>query len=114
MVTPGPPIYGGRFFVEETAGRGGMATVYRARDLRTGDRVALKVLEGEGTVSTDRFNQEATLLAQLRHPAIVRYLDHGVAPSGAPYLVMEWLQGETLEQRLEAGPLGLLETVRLG
>jgi len=109
-----PQIYGGRFRVERVAGRGGMATIYRARDLMVGDVVALKVLDGQGALLTDRFQQEVTLLAQLRHPAIVRYIEHGVAPSGQHYLAMEWLEGHTLEERLAAGPLGLLLTVRLG
>src|SRR6185369_14174082 len=87
-------------------------TVYRAADLLTGQDVALKVLHGKQ--SSERFNQEASLLADLAHPAIVRYVDHGVTPAGAHYLAMEWLDGETLEDRLARGPLSILETVRLG
>ncbi|HET7718875.1 MAG TPA: protein kinase, partial [Acidimicrobiales bacterium] len=96
------------------SGTGGMGTVYRAADLLTGQDVALKVLHGKQGASTERFNQEAALLADLAHPAIVRYVDHGVTPSGEHYLAMEWLDGETLDARLARGPLGILETVRLG
>jgi eukaryotic-like serine/threonine-protein kinase len=116
MASPLPAtVVGNRFEIEAEGGRGGMATVYVARDLTTGARVALKILDVDNGVSGDRFRQEATLLAELRHPAIVRYIDHGASPSGAPYLAMEWLEGETLEQRLAAGrpTLGLLPTLRL-
>jgi tetratricopeptide (TPR) repeat protein len=106
--------YGGRFEIEAEAGRGGMATIYAARDRSTRERVALKVLREGARVSSQRFGQEAALLAELRHPAIVRYVDHGVTVSGESYLAMEWLEGQTLEQRLESGPIGLLETLRLG
>jgi serine/threonine protein kinase len=91
-----------------------MATVYRATDQVTGDEVALKILHETGATSAERFNQEAALLAQLAHPAIVRYVDHGVAPAGERYLAMEWLEGETLDDRLARGPLGIIEALRLG
>src|SRR3954447_24630676 len=90
-----------------------MGTVYRAADLLTGQDVALKVLHGKQGASTERFNQEAALLADLAHPAIVRYLDHGLTTAGDPYLAMEWLEGETLDARLARGPLGLVESVRI-
>src|SRR3989442_8527394 len=91
-----------------------MATVYRATDLVSGQDVALKVLNDTATASAERFNQEAALLAQLAHPAIVRYVDHGFTPGGERYLAMEWLDGETLDDRLSRGPLGILDTLRLG
>jgi eukaryotic-like serine/threonine-protein kinase len=107
-------LYGGRFQLEGEAGRGGMATIYRARDLLTGEQVAVKVLRGDAGLYGDRFRQEAALLADLRHPAIVKYIDHGVTAAGEHFLAMEWLEGETLEQRLRRGPLGVLATMRLG
>src|SRR5262249_34890757 len=58
--------------------------------------------------------REARLLAELRHPAIVRYESHGVTPAGEPYLVMEWLAGETLSERLFRGTLSVEEAVVLG
>ncbi len=60
-----------------------------------------------------RFNQEAKVLAELSHPGIVRYLDHGLTPDGAPYIAMEWLDGETLEDRLARGRLGPGEVARI-
>jgi eukaryotic-like serine/threonine-protein kinase len=106
--------FGERFHVRAESGTGGMATVYRATDARTGQDVALKVLHDTVTSSAERFNQEASLLAELAHPAIVRYVDHGTTSGGERFLAMEWLVGETLEARLARGPLGILESLRLG
>jgi serine/threonine protein kinase len=87
-----------------------MGTVYRALDRSTGGTVALKLLHSQpsDTGRTDvaaRFGREAQILAGLEHPGIVRYVDHGVAADGAPYLAMEWLEGTDLEARLRQGPL---------
>jgi tetratricopeptide (TPR) repeat protein len=90
-----------------------MGTVYRAADSVSGLTVALKVLHDKHSSSADRFNQEAALLSDLAHPAIVRYVDHGMTPAGDHYLAMEWLEGETLEDRLARGPLGLMDSIRL-
>jgi serine/threonine protein kinase len=87
----------GRFRIEQRCASGGMGSVYRARDLSTGARVALKV-NGD-PASQGRFDREAEVLARLEHPGIVRYIAHG-ANSGLSYLVMEWLDGETLRERL--------------
>src|SRR5690349_1188693 len=103
---------GDRFEIERLAGAGGMGEVYRARDRRTGESVAIKVLHhihGEA-----RFGREARILAALRHGGIVRYLSHGATEGGRPYLVTEWLEGETLSERLRRGPLSVVETLDLG
>ncbi len=113
IVRAQPKLFADRFVVEEETGAGGMGTIFRARDLHTGDTVALKVLHENQGQSAERFNQEAALLAELGHPAIVRYIDHGVTPQGEHYLAMEWLDGETLEDRLQRRPLGVLESVRM-
>jgi tetratricopeptide (TPR) repeat protein len=107
-----PHRFGERFRVHAEAGKGGMSTVFRATDLVTGGEVALKVLFD--TASADRFSQEAALLSELSHPGIVRYVDHGVTAAGERYLAMEWLDGETLDDRLGRGRLGILESLRLG
>jgi serine/threonine protein kinase len=91
-----------------------MATVYRCTDAVSGQDVALKVLNETAATSGDRFGQEAALLAELSHPAIVRYIDHGTTARGERYLAMEWLEGETLEDRLARGPLGVVDGLRLG
>jgi serine/threonine protein kinase/tetratricopeptide (TPR) repeat protein len=103
-----------RFRIEQEAGAGGMGTIYRAIDLHSNERVALKVLQRTEGRSAERFNQEAALLAELAHPAVVRYVDHGVTAAGEHYLAMEWLEGETLEERLLKGNVGLIESTRLG
>jgi tetratricopeptide (TPR) repeat protein len=101
-----------RFEVEKRAGAGGMATVYRAVDRTTGQPVALKVLGGDE--HSDRFAREVTLLAELSHPAIVRYVAHGDTPEGERWLAMDWLEGETLARRLTRAGLTLRQSVRLG
>jgi tetratricopeptide (TPR) repeat protein len=103
-----------RFDIERLVGSGGMATVYRAVDRQSGQAVALKILHGRTSEQTERFEQEAELLAELSHPAIVRYVGHGTTPVGEHYLAMEWLEGETLEDVLSRGPLSVAESVDLG
>jgi tetratricopeptide (TPR) repeat protein len=103
-----------RFDIEQLVGSGGMATVYRAVDRQTGQAVALKVLHGRTPEQAERFEQEAELLAELSHPAIVRYVGHGTTPVGEHYLAMEWLDGQTLEDLLQSGPLTIGQSVDLG
>ena len=79
-----------------------MATVYRARDRERGGSVAVKVLHGQGRMDIERLAREAALLTELAHPGIVGYVAHGTTELGAPYLAMEWLEGETLAQRFNA------------
>lgn len=101
----------GRFEIMALASSGGMGTVYRALDKATGGAVAIKVLrEMEGSDAT-RFGHEARVLAALEHPHIVRYVAHGVAPGGEPFLVMKWLEGKSLEERLSREGLRLEESV---
>jgi tetratricopeptide (TPR) repeat protein len=112
-----PPVVE-RFLVERLAASGGMGRVYRARDADSGEAVALKVLDARGAAGTrsralERFAREARLLAQLRHPGIVRFIAFGTTPRGEPYLAMEWIDGETLAARLSRGPLSLQETLAL-
>ena len=106
--------YGDRFRVEGEPIEGGMGLVYRAKDLKTGDYVALKVVAEPRGTQTLRFQQEAMVLAEIAHPAIVRYLAHGSTPRGEQYMVMEWLEGETLDDRVARGPLRITETLQIG
>jgi eukaryotic-like serine/threonine-protein kinase len=104
-----------RYRIERLAYEGGMGVVYLARDLHDGGRVGIKLLRtADDPGSTARFWREAYALSSLRHPGIVRYLSHGMTPTGHPYLVMEWLDGEDLAARLRRGPLDILETLRIG
>ncbi|HRI53097.1 MAG TPA: serine/threonine-protein kinase, partial [Pseudomonadota bacterium] len=106
----------GRFVLEEEAGRGGMAVVFRATDLREQRRVAVKMLHPDTRTSfiLDHFAREAEILATVRHPYIVSYVAHGSTADGAAYLVVEWLDGESLGARLRRGPLTIAAAVQLG
>ncbi len=112
MLRPGEVI-GGRFEIEHLAGEGGMATVFRARDLAAGEHVAVKVLQGVSPDHARRFSREAKVLAQLRHPAIVRHVADGLTEAGAPWLAMEWLEGEDLHARLARGGLTIADSIAL-
>lgn len=100
-----------RFVVEREVGTGGMGTVFRAVDRDTGAFVALKVLQKQLHTETERFLLEARVLSQLQHPAIVRYVAHGVTSDGAPFIAMEWLEGEDLWARLQQRVFTIEETV---
>jgi eukaryotic-like serine/threonine-protein kinase len=102
-----------RFEVEHQIQAGGMAEVFHARDRVSGQPVAVKVISDGRDSHGARFAREIQLLAELSHPGIVRYIAHGTTPSGAPYLAMEWLDGEDLLHRLEREPLTMGEAVAL-
>ncbi|WP_437731487.1 serine/threonine-protein kinase [Sorangium sp. So ce1335] len=107
-------IIDGRFCIEHLASSGGMGAVYRARDLETGQAVAVKLLTAEGAQHLGRFAREAQSLAAARVPGVVRYVAHGATAWGQPYIAMAWLDGETLSDRLTRTGLTLEETVALG
>ncbi len=99
----------------ELVARGGMGIVYRARDAALERLVAVKVLARPWGISSDdraRAEREALLLARLDHPHVVRILSAGSA-DGRPYLVMEWVPGETLGRRIERGTLPPREGARI-
>jgi tetratricopeptide (TPR) repeat protein len=106
---------GDRYRVERELGRGGMATVYLARDLRHDRPVALKVIHPElGAVLGERFHREIRLAASLGHPHILTVHDSGEA-DGLLWYTMPVVDGESLRQRLKReGPLPLQEAVRIG
>src|ERR671910_1481778 len=97
----------GRYAVEREVGAGGMATVYLARDLRHKRPVAVKVVRPElgSRAGVERFLREIELAARLQHPHILPVFDSGVVDdaNGAPipYLVMPYVEGETLRQLLQ-------------
>jgi len=105
----------GPYEIVAPAGAGGMGEVYRARDTRLGRTVALKILPEE--IATDpaarqRLTREAQTISALAHPHICTLFDVG-HQDGTDYLVMEYLEGETLAERLTRGPLPVAEAVRL-
>jgi len=98
------------------AGSGGMGVVYRGRDERLGRSVAVKVLAAAGPLSHTaraRAEREARVLARLDHPHIVRVYAAGAA-DGLPYIVMEWIEGRSLQQRIAAGAVPPREAARIG
>ncbi|MGA8088303.1 MAG: protein kinase [Terracidiphilus sp.] len=97
-------------------GAGGMGEVYRARDTRLNRDVAIKVLPGLSTSEPDRlrrFEQEARAAAALNHPNILAVYQMG-SHQGAPYLVSELLEGETVRDRLKRGALPIRKVVDYG
>jgi Protein kinase domain len=78
----------GRFEVHEQVGVGGMGQVFRARDLASGQTVAMKVLSDTREQRPERFARESALLAELVHPGIVRYIAHSATDTGELFLVM--------------------------
>src|SRR6185436_11983682 len=107
-------VLDGRFEVERLAEKGGMGSVFRARDLATGQPVALKVLHPYAMGEARRMLREAHALMKVRHPGIVRYVQHGTLADDRPYLAMEWLDGEDLRQRMRRQDLRMGETIALG
>ncbi|WP_437737848.1 serine/threonine-protein kinase [Sorangium sp. So ce1335] len=106
-------VVDGRFEIEEHAGSGGTARVYRARDRRSGERVALKLLQTAATPSLSALAREALALATLHVPGTARYVAHGATAGGRLYLATEWFAGETLSERLDRAPLTIAESLTL-
>jgi serine/threonine-protein kinase len=103
--------------IKHEVGRGGMSTVYLARQASLNRLVALKTLRSENTDSeprdTIRFLAEAELIGTIRHPNIVQIYDYGATPGESPFLALEYLAGGTLANRLADGPLKPEEAARL-
>ena len=98
MLTTGETL-DGRYEIGGLLAAGGMGEVYRARRVRLGDEVVIKVIRtsgGDAARMRERFMRESRLCAKLRHPNIVTILDFAITPAGEPYLVMEYLNGPSL------------------
>ncbi len=104
----------GPYEIQGSVGAGGMGEVYRARDTRLERAVAIKILTGEqaGPEMRERFEREARTISNLSHPHICTLHDVG-QHEGTDFLVMEYLEGETLEKRLERGPLPPEQALRI-
>jgi serine/threonine-protein kinase len=105
----------GRYVVKKEIGRGGMATVFLAHDPNFDREVAVKVLPAEllhDPTFRERFEREAKTIAALDHPAIVPVYDFG-QEGDQPYLVMRYMTGGSLGDRLVKGPLGVTETAHI-
>jgi serine/threonine protein kinase len=103
--------------VERLVAEGGMAAVYEARHLRVPKRFAVKFLRHQlqnHAEALARFRREAEIIATLEHPNIVQLIDYNVTDDGLPYIVLEFLDGESLGERLARDPkVGLVETLKI-
>src|SRR6201993_4193071 len=110
-LSPGTKL--GPYEILSPIGAGGMGEVYRAKDPRLGRDVAIKVLPASFSQDADRlkrFEQEAQAAGALNHPNITAVYDFG-SHDGAPYIVTELLEGETLRAALAGGTLPLRKAV---
>src|SRR3954447_22962594 len=107
-------VLSGRYRLEAKLGSGGMSTVYLARDDTLQPAVGVEVMHREMSEQEDelaRFRQEARPVAKLSHPNVVSVIDAG-EDGGHPYIVFEYIEGETLKQRIQRlGRLPVQEAV---
>jgi serine/threonine-protein kinase len=108
-------ILAGKYRIERMLGEGGMGSVYVAENQVLQKRVALKVMSQRFTAlptAVERFVREAVAASRVSHPSIVQVFDAG-QHDGAPWIAMELLNGESLGQRLERGPLSVAEALKV-
>ncbi len=101
-IVPGT-ILSERYEILEFLGKGGMGSVYKARHMLIGNIVAIKILHTHlinDDASRERFKAEAKAAISLRHPRLMSVSDYGIAPSGQPYIVMEYVDGISLAELL--------------
>jgi DNA-binding NtrC family response regulator/serine/threonine protein kinase len=107
------PSHIGPYRVDGHLGSGGMGTVYRAYDQKLDRKVAIKqVSAGQDAEQRARLRREARTIAKLKHPAIVEVYQL-LEEDGLDYIVMELIEGESLAQRIEGGPLELIQALTL-
>jgi eukaryotic-like serine/threonine-protein kinase len=113
-LVPGTKL--GPYEIVSSLGVGGMGEVYRAKDTRLDRAVAIKILPAHFSndpVRKQRFEREAKAISGLNHPNICTLHDVG-SQDGADYLVMEYVDGESLAQRLTKGPLPIEQLLKVG
>jgi eukaryotic-like serine/threonine-protein kinase len=114
LLNPGTKL--GPYEIGAPLGAGGMGEVYRARDTRLDRTVAIKILPAHLSSNPEalqRFDREARAISSLNHPNVCQLYDVG-SQDGTSYLVMEYLEGETLADRLSKGPLPLDQVLKCG
>src|SRR6476619_4553334 len=110
MNTEAPPSAGlvaGKYQLVRLIGRGGMGSVWEARHVSLGTPSAIKFIEAEFADSQEarsRFDKEAKAAASIQSKHAIQIYDHGVTEDGKPYIVMELLQGEPLDKRIDRAP----------
>ncbi len=113
---PAPGSLVGAYVLDRLLGKGGMGEVYRARDTRLDRLVAIKFVSPErwtDPFAADRLAEEARIASALNHPGIVTVYDIGRL-RGQPFIVMEYVEGQSLASRLLGGPLKIRDTLRIG
>src|SRR5690349_2675407 len=114
---PSTGLIAGKYELLGMIGRGGMGSVWEGRHASLGTRVAIKFIESEYTESQEarsRFDREAKAAATIQSKHAIQIYDHGVTEDGKPYIVMELLQGEPLDKRIERlGRLSLPDTAKI-
>jgi len=103
MIKPGF-ILAGRFSIEDTLGSGGVSTVYRGKDLSIGRTVAIKMLQQQplkDEKEIQRFLQEAKAASAVSHPNVITIFDFGVTSEGQPYMVMDYIDGDSLDELMK-------------
>jgi len=114
---PPSELVAGKYKLTRLLGRGGMGSVWQGVHVTLGNKVACKFIEPEFVTSKDalhRFENEARAAASLKSKHVVDVYDHGIMPDGRPYIVMEFLEGEPLDARLDRmGTLPLDETATI-
>lgn len=107
-------LVAGKYRLNRLIGQGGMGSVWEGQHISLGTRVAVKFIEREladSEEARERFDKEARAAAKLQSRYVVGVFDHGVMPDGRPFIVMEYLQGGTLEEYVTArGRLDVVET----
>jgi eukaryotic-like serine/threonine-protein kinase len=116
-VPPSAGLVGGKYQLVKLIGRGGMGSVWEARHCNLGTPVAIKFIEAEYANSAEarsRFDKEAKAAATIQSKHAIQIHDNGVTEEGKPYIVMELLQGEPLDKRIDRlGRLTLQDTARI-
>ncbi|MGB8649358.1 MAG: serine/threonine-protein kinase, partial [Mycobacteriales bacterium] len=111
---PAAAVIGGRYRLDSLVGRGGTAEVWRATDTSLDRVVALKLVTVAHDESSARAADEARTLARLSHPSLVQVYDAGTDTSGRPWVVMEFVEGETLADAIRRGPLPVRRITEIG
>ncbi len=109
-------VISGRYLVKELLGEGGMGSVYLAEHTRMKKRVALKLLHPEMSENAEvqsRFEREAMASAHIEHPNVAAATDFGRTEDGAYFLVLEYVEGTSLRDMLESGPISVARALRI-
>ncbi len=109
-LSPGSRL--GAYEIVSLLGKGGMGEVFKARDTRLDRAVAIKILPSTDPELKARFEREAKAIASLQHPHICTLHDVG-HQAGTDYLVMEYLEGETLDKKIARGPIKVDEALKI-